>query len=251
MPVRPVTPVRHPDRPYWPQFSSVSRTLGLACLGILFFVGEHFKLVAASPSSVPLTDGRNAKAGVAAGILLTSSAVRNVRVLRHVSSIASGQRMFAAAAGPLPARPAAPPVRPAHRPGPQRHESSTMAGLPSVSVPVLSKIIAFSRWARSRDSTSLIRMPDRAAAPVPVMIAVGVASPSAHGHAMTSTEIGSNQGRIRKRRWLAGTRPRKGNCRDHHNNGHEDIELMQVNEPLDRRFSGLGIFNEVDNLGQG
>ena len=61
-------------------------------------------------------------------------------------------------------------------------------GLPSVSVPVLSKMMWVSPRARSRDSMSLTRMPARAAAPAPATMAVGVASPSAQGQAMTRTE---------------------------------------------------------------
>ncbi len=54
-------------------------------------------------------------------------------------------------------------------------------------MPVLSKTTALTSWARSRASASLIRMPWRAATPVPAMIAVGVARPRAHGQAITST----------------------------------------------------------------
>ena len=60
-------------------------------------------------------------------------------------------------------------------------------GVPAVSVPVLSRTTAVMRWAISSASPPLIRMPASAPRPVPTMIAVGVASPSAHGHAMIST----------------------------------------------------------------
>ena len=66
---------------------------------------------------------------------------------------------------------------------------SVSTGRPSVSVPVLSQATTLIAPARSRVSASRTRMPARAAAPVPTMIAVGVASPSAHGHAITSTAI--------------------------------------------------------------
>jgi hypothetical protein len=59
--------------------------------------------------------------------------------------------------------------------------------LPSVSVPVLSKATVVTACATSSASASLIRMPWRAATPVPAMIAVGVARPSAQGQAITST----------------------------------------------------------------
>ena len=43
------------------------------------------------------------------------------------------------------------------------------------------------RWAISSASASLMRMPCRAATPVPAMMAAGVARPRAHGQAITST----------------------------------------------------------------
>ena len=57
-----------------------------------------------------------------------------------------------------------------------------------MSVPVLSKTTRVTAWALSRAAASRIRMPRRAAAPVPAMMAAGVAKPSAQGQAMTSTE---------------------------------------------------------------
>ncbi|MCY1519778.1 hypothetical protein D9M68_545400 [compost metagenome] len=62
-----------------------------------------------------------------------------------------------------------------------------MRGWPEVRVPVLSKATALTAWATSSASASLIRMPWRAATPVPAMIAVGVARPRAQGQAITST----------------------------------------------------------------
>ena len=64
---------------------------------------------------------------------------------------------------------------------------SVTCGRPSVSVPVLSRTIALSDLVRWRTSAFLMRMPRSAPMPVPTMMAVGVASPSAHGQAMTST----------------------------------------------------------------
>ena len=60
-------------------------------------------------------------------------------------------------------------------------------GWPMVSVPVLSNATTLTPCATSKASASLIKMPRLAAAPVPTMMAVGVASPSAHGQAITST----------------------------------------------------------------
>ena len=61
-------------------------------------------------------------------------------------------------------------------------------GLPRVSVPVLSKATIFNRCASSSTCGSLIRIPKRAAIPVPAMIAAGVAKPRAQGHAITMTD---------------------------------------------------------------
>ena len=54
-------------------------------------------------------------------------------------------------------------------------------------VPVLSNTMALMRWALSRLSASLIRIPISAPFPIPTMMAVGVASPKAHGQAIIRT----------------------------------------------------------------
>ena len=58
---------------------------------------------------------------------------------------------------------------------------------PLVSVPVLSRTIVVSLCAVSSVSPPLMSTPISAPRPVPTMIAVGVASPIAHGHAMMRT----------------------------------------------------------------
>src|SRR6267143_833351 len=60
-------------------------------------------------------------------------------------------------------------------------------GRPSVMVPVLSSSTVRTAARRSRASPLRIRMPYSAALPVPTRMAVGVARPSAQGHAMMST----------------------------------------------------------------
>ena len=62
-------------------------------------------------------------------------------------------------------------------------------GWPHVSVPVLSKMTVVALESVSSAAPPLISTPFWAPTPVPTMTAVGVASPSAHGHAMTSTAI--------------------------------------------------------------
>ena len=64
---------------------------------------------------------------------------------------------------------------------------STTSGLPSVSVPVLSKMMTVSFVASSSADAFLKRMPFMAPRPVPTITAIGVARPRASGHAMTKT----------------------------------------------------------------
>ena len=64
---------------------------------------------------------------------------------------------------------------------------SVSVNSPCVKVPVLSRTTADNFPARSNDSVFLKRMPRCAPMPVPTITAVGVASPNAHGHAITST----------------------------------------------------------------
>ena len=66
---------------------------------------------------------------------------------------------------------------------------SVTTGLPSVIVPVLSNTIVSIWWVTSKASPPLINTPYSAPFPVPTIIAVGVASPNAHGQAITKTEI--------------------------------------------------------------
>jgi hypothetical protein len=66
-----------------------------------------------------------------------------------------------------------------------------------VRVPVLSKIIAPTLLACSRAAAFLYRMPFIAPRPVPTMIAVGVARPSASGQAMMTTVIARVMAKIR------------------------------------------------------
>ena len=65
---------------------------------------------------------------------------------------------------------------------------ATTLGLPSVSVPVLSTTRVSTFSMRSSASAFLISTPACAPRPTPTMIDIGVASPSAQGQAMMSTE---------------------------------------------------------------
>ena len=66
--------------------------------------------------------------------------------------------------------------------------TSVRAGLPSVSVPVLSTISVSTDASRSSASALRISTPSRAPRPVATMIDMGVASPKAQGQAMMSTD---------------------------------------------------------------
>ena len=76
-------------------------------------------------------------------------------------------------------------ARPRRSPAPAR--SAVTAGLPSVSVPVLSTTSVSTFSMRSSASAFLISTPAWAPRPTPTMIDMGVASPSAQGQAMIST----------------------------------------------------------------
>ena len=65
--------------------------------------------------------------------------------------------------------------------------TETRRGLPSVSVPVLSTTSVSTFSSVSSASAFLISTPARAPRPVATMMDIGVARPSAHGHAMIST----------------------------------------------------------------
>ncbi len=63
-------------------------------------------------------------------------------------------------------------------------------------VPVLSSTMVSSLWAVSSDSASRMRVPAWAPLPVPTMIDSGVASPSAHGQAMISTDTAATRANV-------------------------------------------------------
>ncbi len=71
---------------------------------------------------------------------------------------------------------------------PPATRTATTLGLPSVSVPVLSTTIVSTFSKRSSASAFLMSTPACAPRPTPTMIDIGVASPSAQGQAMISTE---------------------------------------------------------------
>ena len=90
-----------------------------------------------------------------------------------------------------PARP--PPPAPARSSASMPSTTTSVtSGSPFVSVPVLSITTVSMRAEVSRAVAFLNSMPRRAPRPVPTMIAVGVASPSASGQVMTTTVIANS-----------------------------------------------------------
>ena len=73
------------------------------------------------------------------------------------------------------------------------HAILLTTGRPSVSVPVLSSTTISIFLLNSKLKASLIRMPSSAPLPIPTIIAVGVASPNAHGQAITNTVTIANK----------------------------------------------------------
>ena len=73
---------------------------------------------------------------------------------------------------------------------------SVTSGAPRVIVPVLSSTMTSTSRRFSSASAPLKRMPSSAPLPVPTMMATGVASPSAQGQLMTTTETAAVKGLV-------------------------------------------------------
>ena len=116
-----------------------------------------------------------------------------------------------------------------------------------MTVPVLSSTIVSIRRVRSSTSGPLIRTPSCAPRPVPTMSATGVASPSAHGQAMISTDDGGGEG-VRGRaaeREPAGERQQREDDHDR-----DEDRRDAVGEPLHRRLARLRLVDEPRDLGE-
>ena len=94
---------------------------------------------------------------------------------------------------------------------------SVTTGFPSVTVPVLSSTMVSIPFAVSKLSASLINMPVSAPFPIPTMMAVGVASPSAHGQAIISTVTAASSPRVN---------PFTGSNISHKTNANNAIPIM-------------------------
>ena len=87
-------------------------------------------------------------------------------------------------------------LRTSAREAPFSSETSASSMRPAVTVPVLSRTTVVIRRVRSRISGPLMRIPSCAPRPVPTMRAVGVASPSAQGHAMMRTATAAEKAAV-------------------------------------------------------
>ena len=119
---------------------------------------------------------------------------------------------------------------------------------PLVTVPVLSSTIVSHARVRSSTSGPRIRMPSCAPRPVPTISAVGVASPSAHGHAMISTATAAVNASDGVRRRASSQPASVASASDEHDR-HEDGRDA-VGEPLHRRLAGLRLVDEPRDLRQ-
>ena len=125
--------------------------------------------------------------------------------------------------------------------------SACSRGLPSVSVPVLSKATSLTARICSIACASRTRMPRRAASPVPTMKVAGVARPSAQGQAMTSTDTACSVAAAQSPLREAPAQQRQQRCRQHHR--HED-RADAVDQRLDRRLLRLRRFHQPHDARQ-
>ena len=140
-------------------------------------------------------------------------------------------------------------------------------GVSAVKVPVLSKTTAVILPAFSRATPSRIKMPRRAAALAPAMMAAGVARPIAQGHAtikiaaaMMNPAAAPTGGcavpeKLRERvvnfarRFRRESPPKSGGDGDGNDGGHEHV-AHAVAEALDVGAAGLGALHGGDDVRQ-
>ena len=157
-------------------------------------------------------------------------------------TIACGERVLGLAAPP---RRPAPAARPRRR---RRRSTSVTSGSPLVRVPVLSITTVSIRAAVSSAVAFLNSMPRLAPRPVPTMIAVGVARPSASGQVITTTVIANSSAVLHaggRRRRPDGEGQRAADQRDEH-----QPERGPVGQPLPGRLGVLRLLDQRDDLRQ-
>ena len=133
------------------------------------------------------------------------------------------------------------------RDAPSSGVTSTSSILPSVTVPVLSRTIVPIRRVCSRTSGPLTRIPSCAPRPVPTIIAVGVARPSAHGHAMMRTATAAVNASAAERAEREPADERGERDRDH---DRDEDRRDAVGQPLHRRLPRLRGLDEARDLGE-
>ena len=118
---------------------------------------------------------------------------------------------------------------------------------PSVRVPVLSNTTVSTGRVRSSTSPPLMSTPSWAPRPVPTMMAVGVARPSAQGQAMMSTATAAVK--ASSAGWPVSEPAGERGDGDGEHDGHEDGG-DPVGQALHGCGAALGLVDHADDLGQ-
>src|ERR1019366_3396827 len=122
-------------------------------------------------------------------------------------------------------------------------------GFPSVSVPVLSMMSVSTLPKISSASALRMRMPACAPRPVPTMIAMGVASPRAHGQATINTATAFTRA-CAKRGLGTGREPHGEGYDGSHDHCRNKVRRNALCEPLNRRPRPLRLADHLHNLRQ-
>ena len=174
---------------------------------------------------------------------------RNARLAPSVKFRCFGRRHDGAPSGCslLCSRLAANAITRSHPPRSPRPKPRV--GFPSVSVPVLSttRVSTFSRI--SSASAFLISTPASAPRPVPTMIAMGVASPSAQGQAMISTATALTSACAKRGCGPEQAPSHKGQRRDGNHHRHEPGSDA-IGQALNRRAAALRLAHQLHDLRQ-
>ena len=123
------------------------------------------------------------------------------------------------------------------------------AGLPSVSVPVLSTTSVSTFSMCSSASAFLISTPAWAPRPTPTMIDIGVARPSAHGTGDDQHRHGGHEA-VGEPRLRSPDRPGDEGQHRHADDGRHEVARDLVGQALDRGAAALRLGHELDDLRQ-
>ena len=187
-------------------------------------------------TSWPSTDPRAPRPGMA----------RNRSAWGSDPSSARAAALTAPATGCPDACSTAPAYRSrASRLSPAAATTPVTAMTPVVTVPVLSSTTVSTAREDSSAWYLLMKIPSCAPRPQATISAAGVASPSAHGHAMISTASAALNARSAGAAREQPAGQRQG--RRHQHGGHEDA-ADPVGEPLDGRLLRLGLLDQGDQV---